>query len=225
MSTFFLRFTLESDATFGRGDGLAGAVDIEVQYDDWGCPFLGGRALKGLLVNECAEILAALPSMVRKRWEVAAQRLFGRPGSAEEDNALLAIGDAQLPEDLRLAIRYDIENKRFRPQEVLESITALRRQTAMEETGVPKEHSLRTIRVILRKTTFEARLDFLEPPSKPEQRPKDDLALLAACVKAFRRAGTGRNRGRGHLKAELLNEFRHLITNEHFHAFSKEVLK
>lgn len=219
MNTFFLQFTLESDATFGRGDGLAGVVDIEVQHDEWGCPFLGGRALKGLLVSECAEILAALPGGIRKRWEKAAQRLFGRPGSGEEDNALLAIGDAQLPEDLRLAIRYDIENKRLSPQEVLETVTTLRRQTAMEETGVPKEHSLRTIRVILRKTTFEARLDFLAPPSQ------DDLALLAACVKAFRRAGTGRNRGRGRLKAELLNESRLSVTNERFEAFRKEVLR
>ena len=60
MTTYLLRLTLDSDATFGRGDGLAGVVDAEVQHDDNGLPYLGGRALKGLLAEECANILFAL---------------------------------------------------------------------------------------------------------------------------------------------------------------------
>jgi len=60
MMTFLLKFTLESDATFGRGDGVAGVVDSEVQHDPYGFPYLGGRALKGLLGDECANILFAL---------------------------------------------------------------------------------------------------------------------------------------------------------------------
>jgi CRISPR/Cas system CSM-associated protein Csm3 (group 7 of RAMP superfamily) len=220
MNTYILRFVLESDATFGRGDGLAGVVDVEVQHDEWGCPFLGGRALKGLLVSECAEILAALPDAVKPRWQAAAQRLFGSPGSGQQDNALVSIGDARLPDDLRAAIRQDIEkeNGSLKPQEVLESITALRRQTAIDETGVPLEHTLRTVRVILRGTPFEACLNFSASPSQ------DDLALLAACVKAFRRAGTGRNRGRGRLKAELLDSSGRPITDEHFKVFREGVL-
>lgn len=88
----------------------------------------------------------------------------------------------------------------------------------MDETGVPLEHGLRTVRVILRGTPFEAYLDFSAPPSQ------DDLALLAACVKAFRRAGTGRNRGRGRLKAELLDRSGRPITEEHFKVFREGVL-
>ncbi len=191
MSTYFLRFVLESDATFGRGDGVAGLVDTEVQHDEYGCSYLGGRALKGLLVSECAEILEALPGAIRSRWEKSAQRLFGNPGSTLEDNALLSIGDAQLSADLRAAIAQDIERKQIKREEVLESLTALRRQTAMDESGVPKPHSLRTMRVILRRTPFEVALHFAEEPTE------DDLALLAACIKAFRRAGTGLTRGRG----------------------------
>lgn len=217
MITYFLKFVLESDATFGRGDGVAGMVDVEVQHDEWGCPYLGGRALKGLLVNECAEILAALPEATRARWEQAAQRLFGNPGSTLEDNALLSISDAQLPADLRTAIARDVQKGKIKREEVLESITALRRQTAMDETGVPEPHTLRTIRVLLRQTPFEAKLHFIEKPTE------DDSALLSACVKAFRRAGTGRNRGRGRLTAELLDTSRQPVTDEHFAVFRKEV--
>lgn len=60
MRTYWLKFTLKSDATFGRGDGVAGMVDSEVQHDSYGLPYLGGRTIKGLLGEECASILFAL---------------------------------------------------------------------------------------------------------------------------------------------------------------------
>jgi len=213
MNTYFLRFVLASDTTFGRGDGVAGLVDTEVQHDEYGCPYLGGRALKGLLVNECADILAALPEPAKFRWEQSAQHLFGKPGSRLEDDALLFIGDAQLPADLRSAIAVDIAREQVRREEVLESLTTLRRQTAMEDSGVAKPQSLRTVRVILRQTPFEATLHFAEEPTE------DNLALLAACVKAFRRAGTGVTRGRGRLTAELLDASHQQITGRYFAAF------
>lgn len=213
MRTYFLRFVLKSDATFGRGDSVAGLVDTEVQHDEYGCPYLGGRALKGLLVNECADLLATLSDTIRPRWKKAAQHLFGSPGSTLEDNALLSTGDAQLPSDLQAAIAQDVKRKTVRREEVLESLTALRRQTALNENGVAKEGSLRTIRVILRETPFEAALHFTEEPTE------DDLALLAACIKAFRRAGTGLTRGRGRLVAELLNGSCEPITREFFEKF------
>jgi CRISPR/Cas system CSM-associated protein Csm3 (group 7 of RAMP superfamily) len=231
MSTYTLRFILERDATFGRGDGVAGVVDAEVQHDEYGCPYLGGRSLKGLLVNECSDIWAALPENVRYRWEKSAQRLFGNPGSGLDDGASLIIGDAQLPADLRSAIIQDIQrakmacrNEAERKQieakmreDVLESITALRNQTSIDETGVAKEHTLRTIRVILRKTPFEAELHFKRGHSE------DELALLAACIKAFRRAGTARNRGRGLLSAEMLDASGQIITEKYFAIFREGI--
>ncbi|MCC7571619.1 hypothetical protein KO465_09935 [Candidatus Micrarchaeota archaeon] len=217
MSRYILNFILESDATFGRGDGVAGAVDVEVQHDEFGCPYLGGRSLKGLLVNECAEIWAAIPEQVRPRWEKAAQRLFGSPGSGLEVGAQVTFGDAQLPEDLRRAIAYDIQRNKIKREEVLESITSLRRLTAIDEDGVAKEHSLRTFRVILRNTPFEAELHFAGEPFE------DDLALLSSCVKAFRRAGTGRNRGRGRLSAELKDSSGESITEKYYDVFRKDL--
>ena len=231
MSTYTLRFVLERDAAFGRGDGVAGVVDAEVQNDEYGCPYLGGRSLKGLLVNECSEIWAALPENVRSRWDKSAQRLFGNPGSGLDDGASLIIGDAQLPADLRSAIiqdiqsakmscRNDVERKQIEAkmrEDVLESITALRHQTSIDETGVAREHTLRTIRVILRKTPFEAELHFRREPSE------NDLALLAACIKAFRRAGTTRNRGLGRLRADILDASGQIITEKYFATFREGI--
>ena len=74
------------------------------------------------------------------------------------------------------------------------------------------------MRVILRETPFEAELSFNQDPSDM------DLPLLAACVKAFRRAGTGRNRGRGELTAKLCNEKGEDVTYKHFAIFEKKVM-
>lgn len=202
MKTYWLCFTLLSDATFGRGEGVPGLVDQEADHDELGLPCLDGRTLKGLLNEECANLLYALERGAGDAtgWHKAAQRLFGGPGSTLDETACLHVGPAQLPEDLRQAVRQSLENPRIalQPADILDSLTAIRHQTAVDErTGVPEDGTLRAMRVVLRQTPFEARLSFAVAPEA------EDLALLAACTLALRRAGTGRNRGRGRLKATL----------------------
>lgn len=243
MESYILRFTLESDATFGRGDGVAGLVDAEVAHDELGCPYLNGRALKGNLVNACADVLSYLPKKNRERWSAAAVRLFGTAGSTDREQGRLRVGHAALPEDLRQAIRRDLEAEtshlsldreqdqvlRLRIENafriaVLDTLTAIRAQTAIDaETGVAKDHSLRSMRVILRKTIFEAELNY-EPPAAATER-MEDLAILSAAVKAFRRAGTGRNRGRGRLVAELLDKQKADSPGAYYTYFQQEVRK
>jgi hypothetical protein len=200
-----LRLCLESDTTFGRGEGLAGLVDEEVEYDTaTGLPFVRGRVLKGLLVEECANLLFALQtagSLALPTLEKSAGWLFGRPGSDLESAALLHFGPALLPKQLRDAVRSGIERDKLKPADVLESLTAIRRQTAIdEESAAPEKNSLRSMRVVLRQTSFCAWLDFAEDPGA------DELALLAACALSVRRGGIGRNRGRGRLSLQLLDE-------------------
>ena len=197
-----LRVTLQSDATFGRGDGVAGLVDEEIEHDDrFGLPYLRGRTLKGLLVEECANILYALmrqgnPAL--EACEQAARALFGSPGSTLADDGLLRVGHAQLPAVLRRAVQQDVRGGRLNPAQVLESLTAIRRQTAVDEGGAPKRESLRSMRVLLRELTLIADLTFANGATFDLD--STELALLAACALGLRRAGTGRNRGRGRLK-------------------------
>jgi hypothetical protein len=56
------------------------------------------------------------------------------------------------------------------------------------------------MRVVLRGTVFEAQLTFDQSPDERER------AMLAATVLAWRRAGTGRNRGRGRLRAWIQDD-------------------
>ena len=225
MNKMYLAFTLESDATFGRGEGVAGLVDEEVEHDQYGMPYLRGRTLKGLLVEECANLLFALakqnPDQIED-WETAAARLFGESGTTMVEMSIMRVGDARLPQDLRGTIEHahyhHREEKRLSRLDILESLTDIRRQTSMnEETGRADDGSLRSMRVILRRTPFEAQLHFREEPKEI------DLALLSACVLAFRRAGTGRNRGKGQLTASLLNKNREDVTKDFFARFEQEV--
>lgn len=223
MSSYQLRLTLQSDATFGRGDGVAGLIDTEVQHDAAGLPYLGGRTLKGLLGAECSDLVyalgLALPEQAVNPWQIAADRLFGIKGAGLKGASILRVGPARLPDDLRAALLVDIRAGRLTPEDVLDTVTALRRQTAVDENGTPKEHMLRTMRVILRDTTFWASLEFLAERTGVEE------ALLAACVKALRRAGTGRNRGRGRLTAALLDSGGQDVTDRLFEPFRKALMQ
>lgn len=199
MTSYWLEIKLESDTALGRGDGVAGLVNAEVQHEPSGLPYLGGKTLKGLLAATCGEILHALgQSKITGGWDKAAKKLFGQPGSKHASRGELHVGSAYLPDDLRKAIGKDVANNYLTREDVLESITVMRRQTAMDaERGTPLDQSLRTIRVVLRNTVFTARLDFLTEPTD------DDLALLSACVKGLRRIGTNRNRGMGRVSCKL----------------------
>ena len=225
MQTYKLKITLLSDTTPGRGDGVAGAVDVEVEHDRYGMPFVRGRSLKGLLVEEWANLRFALEQagVDLTRWDKAAYVLFGRPGSTLDDGAAMHVGHARLPADLRQAIIADAralkeeEQRSARAAAILDALTDVRYQTAIDPSGVPSEGTLRAMRVILRKTIFEATLRFSEPPSD------DALALLSACVHAARRLGTARNRGRGRVRMRLYDENGKPISKDELKRFAKEV--
>ena len=200
MTDYRLRLELESAATFGRGSGIPGLVDQDIVLDDYGCPYLHGRTFKGLLSEVCSEILYGLASGnvdSQTRWNAAADRLFGIPGSTHESQGIMRIGHARLPSKLRKAIRHAVDNDYWTKDEVTESLTAIRQQTALEVGGSPDPHTLRAIRVILRETVFHAELTFRQPADDTEK------ALLAACIKGLRRAGLARNRGRGRVTASI----------------------
>ena len=225
MSNYQLQITLLSDAALGRGDGVAGLVNTEVQHDAYGCPYLGGRTLKGLLREECVNLLYLLDKMDKVGpWEAAAMRLFGEPGSTLVESAALYVSDATLAEDLHTAIVHEVaKTKLLTRAQVLDSFTTIRYQTAVDAlTEAPKRESLRAIRVVLRNTVLTAQI-YLEETAETAQQ-QQDLALLAACTKALRLAGTGRNRGVGEIRALLLDEQGQPLSSAAFDDFATTIL-
>lgn len=200
--TYKIQLTLKSDATFGRGDGVAGLVDEEVEHDPLtGLPYLRGRALKGLLVEEGANLLFALKANPQHAELLnTARELFGGGGSAESDAGLLHVGNATFPQPLVEMVWDAVKQQTMNTTDVLESLTTIRRQTAIESEGAPEEGSLRSMRALLRETKLTAPLTFTGEVEDKH------LQWLSACVLAVRRGGIGRNRGRGRLRARLWHD-------------------
>jgi CRISPR/Cas system CSM-associated protein Csm3 (group 7 of RAMP superfamily) len=214
VSTYQLNVKLLSDTTFGRGDGVAGLIDQEVEHDSSGFPYLRGRTLKGLLSEECDNLIGVLPENIRSRWENVACRLFGIPGSTLETIGEMHVGDACLPNDLREAVAWQIKNQELTDKDVLDSLTTIRRQTAINyQTCVIDKGSLRSFRVVTRALEFKANLLF-------ENQPNDELlSLLAVSTLALRRMGSGRNRGRGHVQCTLHDNSGQDITHKYTNLF------
>jgi CRISPR-associated protein Csx10 len=168
---------------------VAGDVDIETDNID-GLPLLRGKTLKGLLAEETANILRVLEPESGP-WSDAADRILGISG--DNRPAVLQFQDGWI-QGLPSVSK---ENRRS----TFEAITTIRRQTAIDgQTGIAKNHSLRSARLLRSGLTFVNRVNILE-----ELGPKE-CALLSAAVAALRRAGLNRNRGWGEICARLFFE-------------------
>ncbi|HDH25461.1 MAG TPA: RAMP superfamily protein [Actinobacteria bacterium] len=191
-----LHLELLSDSTFSRGEGTAGAVDTEVEHDESGLPFIGGKTVRGLLRDAWLSMCDCFPDL-----HAAADRVLGRSRCLDE-SCRLRFGDALLPEPLRRPVRAAAERteKPLSPETILAAFTEIRYQTAEDrDTGAPATTTLRSSRVVLRGFSFESRLTWLGGYDPAP----DDLRLLALCALVTRHGGLLRNRGRGHLRLSL----------------------
>jgi hypothetical protein len=191
-----LQIELLSDATFSRGEGTAGLVDVEVEHDVGGLPFIGGRTVRGLLRDSWLSMHACFPDLAD-----AAARVLGRSKSLDE-GCRLRVGDALLPAPIREAVRLGLERQEhpLGPETVLAAFSEIRYQTAEDRgRGAPERTTLRSTRVVLRGFTFEAALTWLDG----YQPVPDDMQVLALCALATRHGGLARNRGRGHLRCTI----------------------
>lgn len=189
-----LRIELLSDTTFSRGEGTAGVVDTEVEHDEFGIPFVGGKTIRGLLRDSWF-------SMHRHFSELneAAEHVLGRSQALLDKSCKLRIGDALLPASIRAAARNAVARGEYplSSAAVLGGFTSICYQTAENRaTGAPETTTLRSSRVVLRGFQFHAPLSWLDGYSPNEQ----DLHLLALCALATRHGGLLRNRGRGHIR-------------------------
>ncbi len=195
-SPSFLRIELLSDSTFSRGEGTAGIVDTEVERDGFGMPFIGGRAVRGLLRDSWLSMSQHFPDL-----EQAAERVLGR-SQALDESCRLRIGDATLPTPIRTMVRRAAEREEhpLPRTAILDAFTTIRYQTAEDrESGAPEGTTLRSSRVVIRGLVFEASLSWLAG----YQPTVDDVRLLALCALATRHGGLLRNRGRGHIRVTL----------------------
>jgi hypothetical protein len=190
----FIQIELLSDAAFSRGEGTAGVVDMEVEHDELGLPFLGGKTVRGLLHDSWLSMCDFFPVLAE-----TAERVFGPEADCDE-RSILRIGDAVVDGETRRWIEAAAtrQHRPVSPSEVLEALTDIRRQTSEERsTGAPAKTTLRSVRVVIRGLTLWAPLCWLAAPAG------NHIRCLSLALLATRHAGLARNRGRGHIRMSL----------------------
>ncbi|HXK93269.1 MAG TPA: hypothetical protein PKV38_06250, partial [bacterium] len=125
-----IQIELLSDAAFSRGEGTAGVVDIEVEHDDLGLPFLGGKTIRGLLRDSWLSLSPRFPDLTK-----AGERVFG-PEADFDERSILRIGDAVMEGQVRAWIEAVLKRQgsHLHPAAVLEALTDIRKQTSEERS-------------------------------------------------------------------------------------------
>jgi len=201
MDAEVLTVELLSDTTFSANFGCSVDVDVEVDHDDFGCPVVSGKAIRGLLRDTWLSCAPLFPEMTS-----IAGRLFGAVGDLNEAG-ILRIGQGTIDARTRGLIVNAVRRERGPTRRsIFLAFTTVRRQTAEERsTGAPAEHSLRSSRVLIRNLRLQAPVHWLQTPTQ------QDLACLAMVLLGTRHAGCGRNRGRGHIRLFLNNDLKHTV--------------
>lgn len=217
-----LQITLLSSACFmGSHDTLTEDASapqelVSQELDSLGLPMIGGRCLKGHLVEACSVYLSALGAAEGSAlaWQEAALRLFGTPGSPLASDpdftgaSLLWIGDARLPPSERLGLEDACRQDSSLIRLAAQAHTELRGQTRIDPTlGAALPHSLRLTRLARRGLVLEAPLAYPEARllPLPARQPSAEAALLAGAALLLRRGGLHRHRGWGQLQARILH--------------------
>jgi hypothetical protein len=187
-----LGIRLLSETTFGASRVSAKDVDIEVELEPSGLPCIGGKTIHGLLHWAWDEMSAAFAELSE-----AAMQLFGAEGALDH-SAIMHISDARIEEPARQWVDFALSEKRVRREQIRDSLTAVRSQTAEDRlTGAAAATTLRRSRVVLRGLTLWAPLAWSREPHESE------LRCLALAALACRQGGLLRRRGRGRLEVTL----------------------
>ena len=192
-----LQIELKSDLCAGSGESLGSLIDTDICYDEYGFPYIPSKRLKGLIKEAFIEYMDCKKdeSLIKVKEE-----LFGTEDSRDSGN--LRIDNAYLKNIS--SIENDIENieeqykKYLSKQRIVELNTNIRYQTAVdEESGVAKENSLRSIRVLETGNVFEA---FIECDKEVEEK------ILEKCIKLLTHMGNNRTRGLGEIKCSIIDD-------------------
>jgi hypothetical protein len=126
------------------------------------------------------------------------ERCFGRGGLADAVEGKVRMTDAVVPLEVRKPFLEAIRKGELHPQEVFESMTAIRHFTSIDEdTGTVERRSLRQFRVLLEGVELVSDVFGLDDLQDRE------IGLLACGLAGWRYAGVMKHRGKGRIHASL----------------------
>ncbi len=218
-----LLMTLLSDAIPGSGEGLSGVIDVDINYNDYGIPFIPAKRLKGILRE------AALELEEHGQLDgIRVEDIFGQSGNKHSSDFHLYNGyleeTSSLEDFLKWCFHRENNNSNglkviFNKQQILELYTYTRSQTTVGSNGIAKDGSLRTFRVLRKGLTFQFDIDFAS----------NFLPQIEKIIKVANNFGLSRTRGFGEIKLELTKDERdenfaeQVSNNENYSKLSLEI--
>lgn len=212
----YLNFRLEllSDTLIGSGEGGAN-IDSDIVFDDLGLPYIPGKRVKGCLRESAVEVVEMFEVFEKSGIRLASMAdidaMFGKPGQSL--SSILSFSNCYLKDydSNRKWLEWLIKKYQgiFSKEMILSTFSTIRQQTAIDENGIAKLHSLRTKRVLKKGFVFFGRI---EPSIKLDDRL---LGYLIYIIRNLRYVGTNRNRGLGFVKCGLLNEGNELLEEKY----------
>jgi len=194
----YITLTIETKsyllASSGEGSAL---IDSEIILNKYGFPILPARRIKGLLKESIQEVLEITNhtdpnSVIIDLFGVSGSRM---PSGKLRFNNLNIIGWENISEKINEAI--NINKFAFSSQQIKQYYTTEIQQTALDEKGIAKNHSLRTYRVLNPGYTFQGIINLSNSLDN------STLEILTLGALNLRFAGTRRNRGFGRIKCIL----------------------
>ncbi len=202
MKEYKIKIEVNSPLLLGSGEGWSSLIDIDIVFDNYGLPYFPARRLKGLLRESALEVVemfdkAKLDCFWDKEKEVL-DSLFGKKGDIK--GSFAHFNNLYVPqyEDVVSWLKWAF--KKF-PEvvtidAVLDVLTEVRQQTAVNNDGTVRPNSLRTLRVLKPGAEFEGKVTF-------EKEDETAVKLLALACVNLRHIGSNRSRGFGEVTCSL----------------------
>lgn len=214
MKPYKIQVETLSDALIHSGEGFGATIDADIVFDDLGIPYIPARRVKGCLRDAAHEVCTMLQDAgiqglldVTSKNENGVQKftlvemLFGMPGQKEPCPLFfsnLTIDDYEKNREWMRYFFTEYPNILTR-EGVIDTFTAIRQQTRINDQGIAEDNSLRTLRVLKKGKIFKGEIT----PTKEN----DDMGkLLALACLHFRHMGTRRNRGFGEISCTLCED-------------------
>lgn len=199
-----LQFQIHSYWHAGSGRDGGGLLDVLVQKNAAGLPFLPGRTVKGLLRDAVyrTEQWGHVPPNTT-HCLFGSETQDGNTIRVTTEPSALAVSDAVLPTDISAWLSHPETNPQLR-QVFFQQLTAT---TINLATGCAKNQSLRSIEITI-PLALTARLEVLNP-ARLEQIDWGEqhwIDCLKPCLKLIRAVGALRSRGLGRVTVTLETE-------------------
>lgn len=192
MRKYRIKMELQSETMFGSGQSIPGVIDTDIQYDEYGLPYMHAKTLKGHIGEQMRWIVDL------KQMDTAiCSRLLGSPDTeGDKTNGKLHFGNVRLSHAVEARLMAALEAGLLSKEELLESLTVSYSFTSLDDEGIAKDHTLRRVRMLRKGLVFEADIH-------AEELMEAEEGLLYAAVGALQHVGSYKSKGKGLVRCEL----------------------